>query len=221
MADRTAIYLPKGRISFPKIFNPEKKEVERKDGTKQEQLIYSVEYLMDPEQWTPKEAAQFEEAKALVRATIIAKWGEDETKWPKLHPTFRMGVKEEFDLHKYPEKTGKVVTSCRSYGQAVQIAQFNHEGKLILLTDSKDFYPGCWAVAKVSAFAYDNSKKKGVTLSLQSLLKVADDTPLVAGPEDPTEAFAELNPADYGIDNSAQFEGATPAAAGSGKLSMI
>lgn len=54
-----------------------------------------------------------------------------------------------------------------------------------------DLYPGCWVVATVNAFAFDN-KGKGASYGLQNVVKIADDESFGAARTDAREDFADM-----------------------------
>lgn len=49
------------------------------------------------------------------------------------------------------------------------------------IADPSDFYAGCWAIATVTAAAYDSNGAKGVTFYLNNLKKTRDDQRLDGG----------------------------------------
>ena len=40
-----------------------------------------------------------------------------------------------------------------------------------------EFYSGCWAIASVNAYAYDNAGNRGAAFGLLNLQKIKDDKP--------------------------------------------
>lgn len=61
------------------------------------------------------------------------------------------------------------------------------------IIDPRDFYSGCYAVASLEAWAYDNKFGKGVSFNLLGLQKVADGEPLGGqGLRASTEDFAPI-----------------------------
>lgn len=54
-------------------------------------------------------------------------------------------------------------------------------GKLKMITDEREFYPGCYARAKLHAYWYDVDGNKGVSLSIGNIQKVKDGEPMGGG----------------------------------------
>lgn len=78
------------------------------------------------------------------------------------------------------------------------------------IIDESRVYPGVWAILAVNAYPYDNLKK-GVSLGLQSVMIIADDTNIGGGGQvDPRKAFAGIK-LDANVNVAAAF-GAPPVA---------
>ena len=54
-----------------------------------------------------------------------------------------------------------------------------------------EFYPGCWAHAKVRFYSYDYKGKRGVGVGVDNIQKLRDDEPF-SGRESPESAFAPI-----------------------------
>lgn len=63
------------------------------------------------------------------------------------------------------------------------------------IIDQAEFYPGCYARATVTAYAYDNKGNRGVALGLQNLQKVKDGDRLdgAVSAESEFQAIADSN----------------------------
>lgn len=48
------------------------------------------------------------------------------------------------------------------------------------ILDPAGFYSGCWGAFNGSVWAYDNAFGKGISISLQNLMKMKDDTPMTS-----------------------------------------
>jgi hypothetical protein len=59
------------------------------------------------------------------------------------------------------------------------------------LTDEREIYPGCWVLATIRFFSY-NQKGRGIAAGLQNIAKIADDEPFGAVNADPNEEFADV-----------------------------
>lgn len=57
--------------------------------------------------------------------------------------------------------------------------------------DPKEIYPGCWVIAKLQAYPFDN-KNKGVKFGLRGLQKIADDERLREGNADSGDGFEPI-----------------------------
>lgn len=71
-------------------------------------------------------------------------------------------------------------------------------------TDRTLVYSGCYMIATIKAYAYDN-EGQGVAFSLQSLAKVKDGSPL-GNTSDPSEDFKDVDADEYGANNAAAFD---------------
>ncbi len=82
-------------------------------------------------------------------------------------------------------------------------------GNKVVHVDKGDIYSGCWALATVNAYAYDGQGSTGVAFSLQSMLKVRDDSQLGGGGTNPDVDYADVDMAEYGVtDNELLLGGA-------------
>lgn len=169
------------RVSYPNVFKPRTNEMSGKDE-------YNVQAL-----W-PK-GTDLTELLTAIESVKVAKWGPDETKWPK----FKY---EPLKPHgKTDEKTGKVTypdgheeggmsANLKCNADVSKPVVTKNKGK-DLITDPADFYAGCWAVAQISVSAYDAPGNKGVSLYLNSICKVGDGEPL-SGRMKPEDAFSAI-----------------------------
>lgn len=161
MAERTKVTTPPFRVSFPEVF--EKKGY---DGSEPK---YSVTMLFYPGKMSDKEKAQFQAMKGILDEACRAKFGKPLKEMAE-NPNFKRGIRkgeEKPDSEGYG--AGCIFAKASSLKQPGLI---DRDRTPIMKED--DFYPGCWARATVTAYAYDN-KSKGVAFGLQNLQKLGDD----------------------------------------------
>lgn len=73
-------------------------------------------------------------------------------------------------------------------------------GKKIDAQTEDDFYSGCWGIASVNFYNYDNKGKKGISAGLSSLMKIKDGERLGGGRADADKEFAEFDMSDFDAD---------------------
>ncbi len=157
--NNTTVKTPVFRVSFPAVFTP-------KAAPGSDKLKYSVVMLFD-------KTADLTAMKAAVKAAVIGRWGPDSTKWPKnLVLPFRKG--EEKQLEGY----GPGVVFATASANAERKPYVVDEAVQAII-DPSEFYGGCYAHAKVNAFAWpapgkQGFGKSGVSFGLQGIQKVKD-----------------------------------------------
>lgn len=164
-----ALITPKFRVSFPNVFEAKRNELSGKD---EFSLVALFEEGAEKTPEFKKLIAAVEEAKA-------NKWGADKNKWPKnLRSPFRnQGEKakegDDGEMFLPPGHVdGAVFLNLKSQQRPQVVDQSMNE-----IIDKNEFYPGCWARASVSVYAYDQAGNKGVSLGLKNIQKVADGEP--------------------------------------------
>jgi len=148
---------PKGRVSFPNVFKPRYNELSKKEE-------YSITLLFSKD--ADLSALKEEAAKACAE-----KWGQDKTKWPKnLRSPFRDQVEKM--------KDGVMPTGCEAGAMFMNLKSKQKpivvDQKVQVILDETEFYPGCWAIASVHCYAYDQAGNRGVSFSLNNIQKVAE-----------------------------------------------
>lgn len=162
MGEVTRVLTPEFRASFPKLFKAEAFQ-EGQDPK------YSMVMLF-PKKMNPEMQKRFDAMKAMASAAAKAKWGD---KIPKnLRSPFRDG--SEKDLPGYEDC---IFVSASS---KIKPGLVNEEAEPIL--SPEDFYPGCYAHAYVTCYAYDMAGNRGVAFGLSTVQKTRDG-----------EAFAPRN----------------------------
>ena len=68
-----------------------------------------------------------------------------------------------------------------------------------------EFYTGCYCIAKVRAFYYNNEGRKGIALGLNSITKLKDGVRFGGGPQTASAAFADFNPDEYDLSSDELF----------------
>lgn len=163
------VYTPVFRASFVNIFTPRLNKLSGKEE-------YSVKMIF------PKDA-DFTDMKDIVQEAIREKWGTNPPKNLKL--PFKDG--NAGDTERYPEDKDKII--CTAKTMIAPPGVVNRQCQPIM--DPKEVYSGCYMIATVTAYAYDNIAK-GVAFGLQNLMKYEDGEPLVsrASAEDDFASFA-------------------------------
>jgi len=150
------VYTPMFRASFVNVFAPRKNDQGKDE--------YSVKMIF------PKDA-DLTEMKEIVKEAAQEKWGNNPPKG--LRNPFRDG--NESNLEKYPEDKDMIVVNAKTTLAPPGVVNRNCQP----IMDSREVYSGCYMIATVTAYAYDN-KAKGVSFGLQNLMKVKDGEPLSA-----------------------------------------
>jgi hypothetical protein len=162
-----AINTPKFRASYPNLFKSKKNDLNGKDE-------YSVVALF------PK-GTDLSALKKVCEEAIKAKWGNEPKKWP---PNLKTPFRNQSEKAKTDEVTGQtflppgheeggIFINLKS-AQKPQIVKRNPNGDLEDIIDTSEIYAGCYLVASVNAFAYDQKGNKGVSLGLNNIMKVGD-----------------------------------------------
>jgi|ERR1700723_309353 len=171
------------RVSFCNVWKP------RKDTEK-----YDITGIMDmPKDLSEKDKARWNTIKELMVQT-------KKEKWPKFSGPVLCTIRTEkgyktddffsdpLDCEKYPEYKGKVIIKAISSGRQPEIIGPDKEE----IINTKDFYSGCYAILSLTAFAWENSGKKGVSLGVNHIMKVKDGTPFVGSATTAAQAFEEI-----------------------------
>lgn len=176
------------RVSFCNVWKP------RKDTDK-----YDITGIMDlPKQLSEKDKGRWNSIKQMM---IEAK----QEQWPKLKSPVLCTVRtvkgyktddffsDPLDGEKYPEYMNKIIIKAMSSGRQPEIIGPEKEE----IIDTKEFYSGCYAILSLTAFAWENSGKKGVSLGVQHIMKIKDGTPFVGSAGKAAEHFEGIDADDF------------------------
>lgn len=172
MSNTKNILTPTFRASFAFIDKPQPPMNGQGDAK------YKVTMLFD------KESADLSELSAAAKQAIADKWGDNPPK--NLKNPFRDGAEKEH-LDGY---SADVIFVTASSGRPPGVV--GPDAKRI---NGAEIYSGCYARARVNAFAYDTAGNRGVAFGLQHIQKVADGEAFGAGAGNPEDAFEAVNKA--------------------------
>lgn len=196
-----AVMLPMHRMSWEYINEPEEKTNDK--GKKVNIYRYQACIPGDADMSACKEL--YEEAKEEKWSKGVPAHKQDDF----IKPYRRAKAK---DYHQSPhllqmkEAAGGQdpwIMNLKSYGRQPGLRKLAPGKKQIPCGDG-DIYSGCWVIASVTAYAYDN-QSVGVAFSLQNILKLRDDTPLSGGGVDPDVEFATVDGEEYGVDENESY----------------
>lgn len=155
------INTPVFRVSYPHVFTPQTNDLNGKSE-------FSLVALF------PRDA-DLSVLKAAAQAALVKKFGADKAKWPKnLRSPFRDQVDKKREDGTMPDgyDEGAIFLTLRADASKhrPQVVDSNVQ-KII---DPTEFYGGCWAIASVNAYAYDQSGNRGVSFGLGNLQKIRE-----------------------------------------------
>lgn len=162
----------KFRVSFPHVFKPQT--------TPNGEQRYSVVMLI------PKTDKEFVgKLQKLAKAAAHEKWGADAVEQKK--------VKIQWPMHDGEEKSSQydgyegVVFASASSKNKPKVVDKNMD----IILDESAFYPGCYARASISVYAWEWKGKKGVSFGLINLQKMGEGEPFgfSSKPEDDFDAI--------------------------------
>jgi hypothetical protein len=164
---------PKFRVAFPHVF--EKHQFE--DQEPKYSLVALIKKSVDLAAPAAKGSVSLKKA---IHNAKVEKWGPDKSNWPKnLHNPIRDGS-DKSDLDGYE---GCIFFSMSS---KKKVEVIDKDGDPI--ESPEEFYGGCYARAQIIASAFDRGVKKGVTLTVTAIQKLADGESF-GGKTDAREAF--------------------------------
>lgn len=170
---------PIGRASFPAVFKARAFEGQEPK--------YSCTLLLpkgDPtvEEWIKK-------TKALCAEVAKEKWGSNMP--AKLRSPFRDGDEETYDGY-----AGHwFIRASNDLKHRPAVVRKLRSGAYEPLMED-EFYAGCYCVMSVVPFAYDKSGNRGVSFSLQNILKIRDGEEFGGGASKPDVDFADVGPTE-------------------------
>jgi len=152
------VVTPVFRVSFPSVF-----EASSWEGSAPK---FEVTALFDPSKFSDKDKARWKDMNALVNDVSMEK--------------FKKKVKDLPGNFKKPFRDGSEKADLEGFEDGKPFARMSSKMRPGLIdkdrtpiVDQDEFYPGCYARATVTAYAYDNVGK-GVAFGLHNLQKVAD-----------------------------------------------
>jgi len=181
MTESTQCITPEFRVSYPKVFRPERNDLNGKDE-------YSVVALFPP-------GADLSKLKAACKAACEKKWGADQKKWPKnLRDPFRDQAekeKEDEEGNAYmPDGyvKGAIFLKLKTQKKPGLVNARNED-----ILDDSDFYGGCYARAQVSAATYFEKGNGGVSLYLNHVQKLRDGDPFGSAARNASDVFEPVS----------------------------
>lgn len=187
---------PKFRAAFVKLKKP------KPVGGNEDKLQYSLVALFAP--GTDLSALKKAEAEAL-KAKFGAK-AADVYKHPKYKSPFKDQAMDFVDKDGKPYKGQQAGGFFLNLGNEDRPAVFDQQLNEII--DLRDFYSGCYAVAKVDVFSWEHvTGGRGTTFSILGVQKVAEGEPLSEqGGRASVSDFEPVEGASAGADASSLFD---------------
>ncbi len=162
---RMKVMTPVFRVSFPSVFSTAKLMKDADAGTVPK---YEVTMVFEPKKFTPEDKAKIAAMKAILDEASMEKFKRTVDKLPaNFNKAFRDGAEKE---HLAGFGPGTVFAKASS---RIKPGVVSSDGKTAIVDDPAAFYPGCYARATVTAYAYDN-RSKGVAFGLSNLQFVRD-----------------------------------------------
>lgn len=158
---RPRLLTPRVRLSYPNLFRA-KAQMEGKEPVFSCMLIFGADVLNTPEYQALRAAAQ---------AAAVEKWGQNIP--PNLRSPFRPNSERE---GKPGHDAGGVFLNASSKNRPGVV--HNTAAGLQPIIDENEVYGGCWVVASLGVYAYDQKGNRGVSFGLNNVLKVSDGDPL-------------------------------------------
>ena len=175
------VYTPEFRVSFPNVFKPRKNDLSGKEE-------YGVVALFPKgTDLTPLKNAAAEAAKK--------KWGD------KIPNNLKSPFRDQGDR----EKDGVLPNGYEKGATFINLKSTTAPGVVDLTKGNRpienpaDFYAGCYAVATIEVFAYDQKGNRGISFGLGNIQKTRDGEPL--GGRAP--AAADFKPVEMSADQPA------------------
>lgn len=173
---------PEFRVSYPSVFQPKKNDLNGK-------MEYSVVALFPFGKDDPKLA----DMKKMAEAAVVKKWGADKSQWPaNLKSPFRdqgERAKNVDGKRILPAgyEDGKVFVTLKAEQKPAVVDE-----NVNTIIDPTQFYAGCYAIASINAYAYDQKGNRGVAFGLGNIQKWRDGDSLGGRtrPEDDFSAVA-------------------------------
>lgn len=159
MAD--LIITPVFRVSYPNVFEPRINTLNKK-------MEYSLVALF-------KHGEDLSKLRKAAEAAVVKKWGADRAKWPKgMRTPFRDQADKEKDMDGklvMPEghTKGAIYLNLKSTTRPGVVDE-----NVQPIMDAEKFYAGCYAIAQVSCYTYDQAGNKGVNFGLENVQFVKD-----------------------------------------------
>jgi hypothetical protein len=180
---------PKFRVLFAQVFKP--KAVK---GDASGKLKYSVTAAF------PK-GCDLSGLMALAEAAAFDKWGAQAAQIVK-HPKFKSPFKDQAEL---VDGEGTPYAGTEAGAMFVRLSSEIKPGLVdeatVDIIDQSDFFSGCWARAKVQAYAWEHETGgKGISFDLHHIQRMAVDEPL-GGAGVRTKAQDDFTPVP--VDNAA------------------
>jgi len=189
------------RMSFPSLIKPR----QRKNDNGAVSERYELTMLFPP-------GTNLTPLKAALRAAMVAKYGDDTKKWPRL----KHGPAEVIrDFEAYNNNSDKPIAgdwkgwtivraNATKYAPQVFAAQKDSSGRFPVVTDEREVYGGRWAKALLNAFTYARQDGKGVTFGLEMVQLLKRDKKFGGAVSAPEEVFD--NASDEWAGNADAFD---------------
>jgi len=176
--DSDWVMTPVFRVSFPHVFKATRPKGSDKDK-------FTLSMLFDDD-------ADLSKLKKAATAAVKEKWGDKPPKKLKT-PFLDAG---DYDYEGYED--GHALVRASSIQKPGVVDQ-----NVDPIIEESEFYPGCYARAKVRAFTYDIEGNRGVSFGLGNIQKVKDGERLGghSKPEDDFEAVGDDDMGDESADS--------------------
>ena len=157
------LHTPKFRVSFPSVFEATQINGQGKSKYRITMLFDLAEIAKDP-----AEQARWDAIKAELDPTLLKKFGSIPADYAKPFIDGNTMKKAETGVI-YEGHEGMVVVRAASEDRPGLVDQ-----NVQPIMDQSDFYGGCYARATVNMFAWEYMNKKGVSVGIQNIQKLAD-----------------------------------------------
>lgn len=186
MSNETQVLTPEFRVSFPKVFKPERNDLSGQDE-------FSLVALFAP-------GADLSKLKAAAKAACEKKWGTDQKKWPK---NMRLPFRDQGERAKTDDDGNEYLPDGYVAGATFMNLKSKKRPGLVNaqlqdIIDETDFYGGCWARAQVNAYAYDNKGNAGVSFGLNHIQKLKDGESFGSAARNASDVFEAVGESTSG-----------------------